>query len=232
MRILLLTVVASLSAAALLAIGIVLFGDFGETEGRILGSTALIALYGLLALPGGILLDRARLPRLATTVLALAVAGLSLALAAIWSGEPPEELGKSVATVTAFAAAFTQTSALAARRRERDPRAVRRLFAVSVALAVVLAALITAAAWAEIDHEEYFRIVAAFAVLDALVVALQPILALARPAGDVHRLRVLVEPGDEIVTTVEAADFAGAAARAIRAIERGGSRVLRLERIE
>lgn len=231
-RILLLAVVVSLSAAALLAIGILLFGEFGDTEGRILGTTALIAFYGLLALPAGVLFDQARLAGLATTLLALAAVGLSLALAAIWSGEPPEELGKSVATVTAFAAALTQTSALAARRRERDPRVVRRLFAVSVALAVVLAALVTAGAWAEIDRQGYFRIVAALAVLDALLVALQPILALTRPVGGVHRLRVLAEPGGEIVATVEAADFAAAAAKAIRAIERNGGRVLRLERIE
>jgi hypothetical protein len=232
-RILLLGVVVSLSAAATLAIGILLFGEFGETEGRILGSTALVALYGLLALPAAILLDQARLARLATAVLALSGVGLSLALAAVWSGDPPEELGKSVAAVTAFAAALAQTSALAARRRERDPAAVRRLFAVSVALAVVLAALVTVAAWAEIeDNDGYFRILAAVAVLDALVVALQPILAFARPAREAHRLRIGVEPATEIETTVEAADFAGAAAKAIRAIERDGSRVRRLERIE
>jgi MFS family permease len=228
-----LAVVVSLSAAAALAIGILLFGEFGETEGRILATTALVAFYGLLALPAAILLDQARLAYLATAVLALSGVGLSLALATVWSGDPPEVLGKSLTAVTAFGAALTQTSALAGRRRERDSTAVRRLFAVSVVLAVVLAALVTTAVWAEIeDNDAYFRILAAVAVLDALVVALQPILAFARPAREVHRLRISVEPTRQIERTVEAADFAGAAAKAIRATERDGSRVLRLERIE
>jgi hypothetical protein len=229
-RILLYAVVASLSASALLAVGILLFGDFGSTEGRILGTTALIAGYALLALPAGLLLDQGRLLRLAVTVLALAVLGFSLALAAVWASEPGDELGKSIVAVTAFAVASTQVAALAARRRQRDPW-VRRLFAVSVALAVIVAALVSAAVWAETEREGYFRVVGALAVLDLLAAALQPILAFARPATALHRIRVLVEPDEEIEVAVEATDFAAAAANAVRTIERTGRRVLRLERV-
>jgi len=50
-RILLLCVAGLLSASALLAIAILLVGRFGSTEGKILGSTALLAGYGLIALP-------------------------------------------------------------------------------------------------------------------------------------------------------------------------------------
>ena len=49
-RLVLGVVAALLSGAAALAIGILLFGDFGTTEGRILASTALLAGYGLLIL--------------------------------------------------------------------------------------------------------------------------------------------------------------------------------------
>ena len=62
-----------------------------------------------------------------------------------------------------------------------------------------------------------------------LLVILQPVLALARRRGDLYRMRLAVESGDEIELAIEAADFA-AAARAIRKIERGADRVLRLER--
>jgi MFS family permease len=229
-RILVLAIVASLSVTAVLAIGTLLFGDFGEREGRILTTTALLAGYGLLALPAGFLLDQRRLPRLAATLLVLASTGFGIAIVSVWMSEPPAALPKSMGTVTAFAIASTQIAALAARQRDNDPALVRRLYAASTATALVLAAMITAAAWAEIGSSGFYRILAALAVLDVLLVALQPILALTRPVGIPYRLRILVEPDDMIETTVEAPDLASAAARAIRTIERSGREVTAIER--
>jgi hypothetical protein len=80
-RFLLLAVAGLLSASALLAIGILLVGHFGETEGRILTMTALLAGYGLVALPSTMLLDQGRSTHLAFGGLVLAVVGASLALA-------------------------------------------------------------------------------------------------------------------------------------------------------
>src|SRR5689334_8083938 len=98
-RVVLLGVAGLLSASALLAIGILLAGRFGETEGRILGTTALLAGYGLIALPATILLDQGRLAGLSLAGLGLAGAGAALALAAVWSNAP-EALGKAVGTAT------------------------------------------------------------------------------------------------------------------------------------
>jgi MFS family permease len=229
-RIALSAIAASLIATALLAIGILLFGDFGETEGRILLTTALLAGYALLALPAGFLFDQSRVPSLAATVVLLSAGGLVLALAAIWTSGPSDDLGKSLTTVTLFAVAATQTAALTARRRPTDPPSVRMLFVASCVLALVVAALVTVAVWAEIEDSPYFRIVAAAAVLDVLLVVLQPVVALAQPRRDVYRVHVTVDPGEELETTIEAADFAAAAERAIRTAERDGRRVVRLER--
>lgn len=230
-RALLRAIVASLTATALLAIGILLFGHFGETEGRILMTTMLLAGYGLLALPAGFLFDQERLTRLAWTVLALASAGFTFSAALVWSGDdPPEELAKTAGTIAAFAFASTQIAALAARRRERDSRSVQRLFRASTALVLVLALMAAAAAWAEIDSQVYYRTLGAGVVLDVLLVALQPILAVARRVPTAHRVRILVEGGGEVETTVEAPDFASAAAKAISTTERDGSRVLGVSR--
>jgi len=223
-------IASALTATALLAIGILLFGNFGQTEGRILATTALLAAYGLLALPAAVLLDQARLRSLATAVLTLAGAGFAVAVTTVWWDDLPEQLGKSLGTFTVFAAALAQTAALSARRRERDPSSVRRLLVLSSWLSLVVAAMISTALWAELDHALYFRILGSLAVLDVLVVALQPLLAFARAPSAAHRLRLLVEPDDEIETTIVAADFATAAAKAIRKVERSGRRVLRLER--
>jgi hypothetical protein len=231
-RFLLLAVIASLCATALLAIGILLFGNFGELEGRILITTALLAAYGLLALPAGFLFDQARLERLAATLLVLTAAGLAAAIAAVWwTNEPPTALGKLNATATVFAVAAAQVAALAARRRESDSRSVRRLFVSSVVLVLALATMVSIAAWAEIGAQGYFRILGSIAVLNVLAVALQPILALSSSRAHTYRLRVRVEPSDTVEMTVEAANLAAAAAKAIRAIERDGREVTGLERL-
>jgi hypothetical protein len=226
---LLLGVAVLVSAAAALAIGILLFGDFGATEGRILATTALLAGYGLLALPAAILQDQRRLSSLAAPLVALALGAAAMSIAAVWQNEPNDLLGKAIGTVTGWLLASAQVSALAARQRERDPRLVRRLFAGSSALAGVVAAMFTALLWAEIDREGYARIFAALVVLDVLLVALQPILARARPTERVHQLRALVAPAETVELSVEAADLATAASKALRTLERGGRRVLLVE---
>ena len=227
-RILLGGIVAALTATALLAVGILLFGDFGDTEGKILGTTAMLAGYGLLALPAGFLIDQGRALRLAWALLALAVAGFSVGATAVWT-DAGETLGKSVLTITVFAVASTQTSAQLAGRRT-----TRTLFPLSVALVLVVAAMATAAAWGEIDSSVYYRFLGAIAVLDVLVVALQPILSAGRRERRSYALRVTLAGGEEISTSIEAADFAAAAANAIRAAERNGgsARAVTLERGE
>lgn len=230
-RILSFAVVGSLCATAALAIAILLFSEFHRTQGRILGTTALIALAGLLALPAGILFDQGKAVRLARVVVILSVTGCALALAETWTNNPPDALGKAMATVFVFALASTQTAALTARRSERDPHSVRRLFVVSLALAVIIASMVAIAVWAEVGLELYFRVLGALVVADALAVVLQPILARTSRAPEVHRLRLLVDPGGARVVEVEATSFAAAVAKAIGTAERNGARVREIVRI-
>jgi hypothetical protein len=228
-RLLLLAVAALLSAAAALAIGILVFGDFGAIEGRILGTTVAFAGYALLALPAAILQDRRRLPALATLLVSLALIAAALTATVIWSGEPADALGKATGTVNGWLIATVQVAAVALRRREQDPRTVRWLFAASSTVVVVIAALLTLMLWAEIDSESFARMFGALAVLDALLVALQPILARASSTTEPYRLRVLVAPAETVELSVESRDLASAAADAVRVLERDGRQVLRLE---
>jgi len=231
-RLVLFLIAGLLTVAAALAIGILLFGDFGETEGRVLATTALLAAYGLLALPAAILRDRRRRPALAFAVAALVVGAASLMITMVWTGEPPEVLGKAGATVNAWLVAFVQIAALDLRRREQDPRFVRSLLAASSALVVVLAGMVTTLVWAEFDSERYGRIFGALLVLNVLLVALQPVLARARPSGTVHRLRMGLASGNAVELKVEAPDRASAAAKAIRQLEHDGRDVLHLEFVD
>jgi hypothetical protein len=164
-------------------------------------------------------------------VIGLAATGLATGIVSIWSGGSSAAFGKTVLTVTVFSVAASQTAALDARRRETDPASVGALFAVSCASALTLAGMATVAAWAEIGSSMYFRVFGALAVLDLLVVLLQPVIALARPRGEVYHLRLDVEHGAELERDIEATDFAAAASRAIREIEREGRRVRRVARV-
>lgn len=231
-QIVLLAVAGLLSVSGAIAIGILLFGDFGQTEGRVLATTGLLAAYGLLALPAAMLVDRGRLPALAVLVLGLALAGASLAVSAVWTSSPPDALGNAVGTVTAFLVASAQVSALVLRRPERDRTLIRWLFAMSSALAVVVAAMFTLMLWAEIDSERYGRVLAALVVLDLVAVALQPTLSRARPKATAIPLQLLLESDEVRDIEVLAPDLAAAAAKAIRQIEREGHHLVRLEVVD
>ena len=89
--------------------------------------------------------------------------------------------------------------------------------------------MFTALLWAELEHGSYIRIFGALVVLDVLLVALQPILARARPATGAHRLRIVVAPAETIELTIDAPNLAAAAASAINKLERDGRRVVRIE---
>ena len=228
-QVLLLAVAGLLSVSGAIAVGILLFGEFGQTEGRVLATTGLLAAYGLLTLPAAMLVDRRRLPVLAVLVLTLALAGALLAVSAVWKGGPSVAHGNAVGTVTAFLVASAQVSALVLRRSDRDRTLVRRLFALSCLFAAVAATMFTVVLWAEIDSERYGRVLAAVVVLDILAVALQPTLARARPHAITIPLRLLLESGETREVGVLAPDLAAAAADAIRQSEREGHRVVRLE---
>lgn len=187
-RILLLAVAGLLSVAALLAIAILLVGRFGDTERRVIGTTLLLAGYGVVSLPGVVLLDKGRARTLAEGAVVLAAAGAALGIVSIWGFSEVEAVGKSVGTATILAVAAAQVAALTARRVKRDPTAVRELFAASCGTAALAAGAAIAAVWAQPSGTLYARLIGALVVLDLLLVALQPVTA-ALASGPKHEAR-------------------------------------------
>ena len=220
--------VASLCATAALAILFLLFGEFDDTAGRILLTTALIALFSLFALPAGVLLDKGRVAWLAWTTIGVSALALVLSLALVWASweeDPGEAHWKAVAVTGAFAAAFSQAAATTSRRRDDDTPAVRVLYVVALGLGALLALLIAGAALAEVEDENYYRGLAAVAVADLLFVILQAVvrrLAALGPAATSGHHRV--------VFTLADAPSAKAVEAARQALEAGGVRVERVER--
>lgn len=223
-RTLLLAVAALMCAAAALAIGILLFGDFDGTEGRILVTTLLLAVHGALAVPAAILWDQRRLPVLAGMCAGLAAVSASLNVASVWA-ESGDTVGKTIGTVFFFLIPTVVTTALAT-------RPLHRLFAPSVALAAVAATMATAAVWTETEREWYLRPLGAVVVLDVLLFALQPLLLRLRREQADRSLRVADTAGRTVELTVRSASLADAVASAVRSVESEGRRVRTLEVLE
>jgi hypothetical protein len=221
-RAVLLGIASILCAAAGLAIGILLFGNFGGTEGRILTTTFVLAAHGVLALPAAILWDRRRFLPLAAACALFAAAGATLDIGLVWAESDGDWAGQAAATSLVWCLAASQTAALALAPH-------RRLYAASVATALLAAVLISAAIWAEPEREGFARVVAALVVLDLLLVALQPLLARARRVQQPWTFRVRGAGPETSEITVHAASLAEAAAKAIRIVEQSGGAVWVLE---
>ncbi len=224
--------IVSLAATAALAIGTLLLGDFGDFEGRVLLTTLVISACGLLTLPAAVLLEQGRLPLLAGACISLTAAFLAAFELTLWTADDSEEGWKTVATLAAATVASTQISALTSRVRAADRQAVRAVYFSAVGLILLIAVMVIAAVWEEIDDETYYRSLAALVVLNLFLVVLQPLLRrLGSDESAGYRVRIAAEPGGAEELELSGRDFADAVATAIRKLEREGRRVVRLERI-
>jgi hypothetical protein len=237
-RLFLIALVGSMCATAALAVAILLFSDFDETAARILGTTAAISFFSILALPASVLVDRRIALGLAWASLGVCAVGFVLVLVLLWIDwdDVPEALWKWVVSVTVFAIAGAQASATTIRRSSDDAGALRALYAIGLALGVTAATMAVVAAWAELDTTGYYRALGAVVVLGLLATLLQP--ALRRFGGAVpatrqarSRLRLTLAGGATVEVEESGRDFAEAAARAIRKAERDGGSVARIERL-
>jgi hypothetical protein len=226
--------IASLVATAALAIGFLLLADFDDRTWKVIGTTALLSGFSLLGLPGAALLDQGRAVALGWANLVLAGIGLAWSLYLVWS--EADSGWKPLVFVIAFCGAAAQASGTTARMREDDSPTVHLLYVVGIAGAVILASLVSLAAWQEIEDGGFYRIVGALAVAELLVILLQPILRrtgggpTATSAVPVFEFSVTLADGREVPGDRPAKDFATAVASAISEVERSGSRVIRVER--
>jgi hypothetical protein len=212
----LLALVVSLSVTGAIAIGTLLFAEFDETAQQILATTGLLSLASLLSLPAGVLLDRRQLVPLAWGTIAAAALAFVLVMIAIWGERDEETLARVIWTLWLTAGAGAQASTMTALLRPGDSRRLRIIYAVSILLTALLAALIGLAMWIEPDSEAYARATGALAVAAVLATLLQPIL---------RRLAPPVERANELVLTLDSPPSEEAVAAAVEALEEHGSRV-------
>jgi hypothetical protein len=175
-RALLLMAVGALSSAALVAIGILLFGDFGETEGRILLTVLAIAGYSLLGLAATTALGRAPI-WLAPTGLGVSAVGFVLFVALIWTEPAGSLLGRLMGTCSVVAVAIAHAALLLLLTRQAGGTAAAQVRRATLVASSVLTAMLVVILLADWEPPElYGRLLGAVAVLTVLGSLLVPIL--------------------------------------------------------
>src|SRR5688572_20751318 len=175
-RALLLMAIAALSLAALAAIVILLFGSFGETEGKILLTVLAIAGYSLTGLAATTALGRAPL-WLGPTGLGVSAVGFVLAVSLIWTTPEGSLLGRLMGTFFVLAVAIAHAALLLLLTRHVGEKSVliaRRATLVASSVLSVMIIVPMLSAWE--PAAGYFRLLGAVAVLAVLGTLLVPIL--------------------------------------------------------
>jgi hypothetical protein len=234
-RLLLVATIVALSLTALIAIFALLAADFGETELRILATTAGFGLVSLIAMRGTVLLDQGRRQTLARAVIGFSALAFVIELWAVWLDTDNSAAWKSYVCAIAIATGLGQIAGMLARRRPTDPPSIGPLVWASGICAIVLALMAISAAVGEIDDAGYYQLFGVVTVLDVLGIALQPVVRrLGGPPPTAPATRradrfVCVLANGQTLERDAGADLPDAVAKAIRELHEGGERVTRIE---
>lgn len=198
---------AILVAAALVAIGAITSGTFGETEAQILGTLFSLLLAGAAAIAGLALVERGSLAWFGWAATGAACVSFAIIAAAIWDGFSNEALGRWAGTAIAVLVALllVTTQRLLLRVRRMQP-----LFVATTAAAGIATLFTAAAIWGEDSDGEdaagLWQLTAVFWILAVLGFLLLPVAQRYTSTGGAGqpRLRVLAVLGDvELVAARE-----------------------------
>ena len=161
--------------AALVGIYVFLFGDFGEMEAKILGTTLTISAFSLTSLACAAAHEQRRYPLLSILGLGVAIVGLLLYVPAIWAEWfDTEAVGKTMAIVGLFSFSFAQCCLLSLATLQRH---VAWLFYAAVTAILLLATIISGIIVFDPNDEEWLmRTVGVVAILDGCFSLCVPIL--------------------------------------------------------
>ena len=176
-RWLLFTVIGSMVGGGLLAAGILLFGRFGEVEGKIVGTTLLLGLFSFLGLGSSLRLRRGRFVWLGILGMATAAVAFVLLVSGMWTEIDNETYAKATMSSVLLAGAAAFASVLMIIRPTAPP--VEWTFRVTLGLMILVVAMgELLILWAPdvAEGDVFFRILGAAAILTALGGIVTPIL--------------------------------------------------------
>lgn len=200
-RIAIIVIIVSLSISALIGIVTLLTGgEFGETQGKIMLSTLVIGVFGVLTLCDLAVAGRRYQWSGYLGIVASGVA-LVISLILIWSSTPfdsPEALWKTLGLALIAAISFAHANLLlllADRRRTAVKVGLWVTIGLIAALAILVALLILTDG--DIGSDAYARLIGTVAILDVLGTIVVPVIgAILREGGAVVRGMTLQLPAE------------------------------------
>jgi hypothetical protein len=182
--------IAFLGLTALIAIVSVLRGDFGSFQVKILATCFTISAASIGSMACAAFIEKRKKPGLGLAGIFLSISAAVLVIVGIWPEIESDEYWKTVMTCVTFAVALAHAFLLALPTLDRKQQCVQVASSVSIG---VLALLIVAALWGEIDGEGYFRLLAVVSILVGLETLVVPILMKLRKGDGPERQALHLE---------------------------------------
>jgi hypothetical protein len=174
---LLIALIVSLSASALLAVWAVLVGEFGDLEIRILLTTLAFGLFSLTGLGAAVRFDRHRFVAVGFGGVAASALALVMSLVGIWGEEVwgNETFLRQLGTAVVLAVTFGYVSLMLLVRPRHA--GVSLVLAATVGLATLIAAILIWMIWADFQPASgMFRLLGSLGILATLGTLVTPVL--------------------------------------------------------
>lgn len=167
--------IASVAVSAVIGIGVILFGNFGEFETKILLTTGTVTVTSILGLACGAYLETGRGRLLPCAGIACAVVSAVMWIFLIWNGTIHEDIFvKGLMSVTLFAASCSHISLLSLARLEKKFIWARYAVHASVwSLTGLLLFLIWSTLWH--DQEYVGRAIGVLSILIGALTVVTPV---------------------------------------------------------
>ena len=175
-RIFLYTLIASVAVSTLIGIGVILLGNFGNFEVRVLMTTLTVTVTSILGLACGAYFETGRGRRLPLAGIVLSIVSAVMCSFIIWDVlDDSESFIKAFLTATLLAAACSHLSLLMLARLDRRFAWSRVVAFVSIGL---LAAILLYILWWEPESsgDMIFRVLGVLGILTASITVLTPVL--------------------------------------------------------
>lgn len=190
-----------LSLTALIAMGSVLFGDFGDFEIRVLLTTLTISVASACAMACAAYVDRRDHRNAGLAGMALALISGVTVLIGVWFEPETEFYFKTVGILCTVTIAVAHALFLAGIDLDRQHVWARRVAVVCIAF---LAFIIVMAILTEATEEFFYRGMGVVAIAVALFSVVVPILSRLRKSKDAKGPNPYAEPMDRLVLTRDA----------------------------
>lgn len=182
--------IAFLALTAIIAIISVLAGDFGEIQLKVLATTSTISAASICSMSCAAFIGRGGKALLGFLGIVCAVAAAVLAIAGMWPEIDSKAYWKTTLTFTILAIALAHAFLLLLPKLDQAHRWAQT---VSIAAIGILSLQLIAAAWGEINDEDYYRFVTVVAIIVGLATLVVPVMMKLRKGDEKKQEKIVLE---------------------------------------